>query len=334
MTQDTGQAKPTLRGSVVLAVATLATVVAFGVVDLVRGDRRSGVDSVPTTAEPWREVGFLVADGSSILEVGSGSALLDAPVRVVYDDLTGGVLYQTGSNAYFGDTTETDVWHLPTGAQEPVKLMPQNGDATLRLMGAFDVEGVATAIVVERQNPNDVDNTTEVMYEVDLGSGTRRRVADVGGWEKGRAAISWDGARYVVSSFAEGFTFLDTVSREGDLQPWNEGGLGSECHDEPHCVRVAVATADGEHLVYTRGDLVDTTELVLWNRRAGTEVWSVELDGGPVLGPIATADETIVVNHYAESDDAPGIARASIVELASGRLTHADEAGFLDPYAG
>ncbi len=287
--------------------------------------------TVPDSTVPGEtSVGFLLADGEAVYDASSGNVVADRPAVVVYDDLKGGLVYQQGSSIYFGDVDGTDVWHLPAGTSEPVAVMEQNGDATLRLLGVFDVEGEPIAMVVERRNPGDVEGAVEVMYEVAVTTGAVHEVAQVGGWESGPAAISWDGSTYVISSLAEGYSFLETVDRTGVRTPW-PGVLRSECFDEPECPRNTVATADGTKLVFTRGITSEATTLVVWDRLADEELWSVELGPGAVLGPPAVVGDVIVINRYREGE--PGVGRAAIVDLISGDVADSGAPGFVDPVA-
>ncbi len=350
----------------VLAAAALAVVVAFGPLGLLGGDQVDVVDSVPTSLIPAPDestptvpgttpestsgpstvpqsttvpdstvpappsVGFLLADGQTVSDPSSGNVVADRPAVVVYDDLQGGLVFQNRSSIYFGDIEGTDVLHLPGGASEPVLMLPQNGDATLRLLGVFDVEGEPTAIVVERRNPGDVEGAAEVMYEVAVTTGAVQEVAKIGGWESGPAAMSWDGSTYVMSSLAEGYSFLETIDRSGVRTPW-PGVLRSECFDEPECPRNTVATSDGTKLVFTRGLTSEATTLVVWDRLADEELWSVELGPGAVLGPPAVVGDVIVVNRYREGE--PGVGRAAIVDLVTGEMIRLDQSGFVDPVA-
>lgn len=341
-----------IKAGVVLAAAAVFTILAFGPLGMLGGNPPV-TDSVPTVVAPPEEssiptettampadtstiapagdgAGLLLADGSSVIDLGSGEVVVDAPAVVAYDDLRGGVVFQAGSSALFGDTTGTDVWHQRAGATGPEPLMEQNGDATLRLMGVFEVEGTPTVVVVERRNPGDVEGAVEVMYEIAVDTGAIREVGIVGGWERGPAAISWDGSSYVLSTFAEGYTSLRILDRQGAQTPWS-GALAGECFDEPTCPRVTTATPDGRFLLYSRGDLIDRNEIVLWSRIADAEVWSVAWDGGPILGPISVDGNTVVVNHYhAEDDAAPGVGTASLLTLDSGQLSEVELPGFVD----
>lgn len=365
MPRHVDRSKSWVRPVLVLAAAALAVVLAFGPLGLLGGDRVDVVDSVPTSVLPPPEestptvpettaestsvpstlpgsttvpdsttvptdaaVGIVLADGDAIYDPTTNEVLVERDAVVVYDDLQGGFVYQEGSSIYFGDVEGTDVWHLPAGASEPTILMPQDGDATLRLLGVFNVEGQPTAIVVERRNPGDVENAAEVMYEVAVSTGVVREVAQVGGWESGPAAISWDGSTYVLSSLAEGYSFLETIDRNGVRTPWS-GVLGSECFDEPNCARNAVATGDGETLVFTQGTTSEAITLVAWDRRADEALWSVELGPGAVLGPPAVVGEVVVVNRYREGE--PGVGTAVIVDLVTGEMTRLDRSGFVDP---
>jgi hypothetical protein len=172
-----------------------------------------------TTAAPISLPSILVATGSEVVGGFDGETAADVPAPIAFDDLADGLVYQEAS-AWFSETAGTDIVHLPEGATGPVVLRAQEGDAAMRLMGVFDVEGASVAVVVERRNPGVVEEATEVMLEIDLSTGMTRDLAAVGGWESGPVAVSWDGEKYVVATVAEGSSYLHTLDRDGKSIPW------------------------------------------------------------------------------------------------------------------
>lgn len=277
--------------------------------------------TTPTTI-PAAAGGLLIANGETITW-GDGDVTpgVDIAAKVVYDDLAGGVVYQVAL-PMVGDTGDSTIYHLRAGATEPQALMAPAESNWLVLQDVVRVDGTPTALVVERREPTSFENATDVLFEVDLTTGEQREVAVVGGWESGLSAISWDGSTYVTSSFAEAYTFVGTLDRDGTITPW-EGAIPGECFDDSSCPTKVVASADGERLVMIRQG-----QLVEWDRAADAEVQVIDLPEGIYVAPILSGD-TVVLNRYSEGFDSDyGV--ALVVDLTDGTVTEAPYAGFAD----
>jgi hypothetical protein len=335
----------------IAAAAALAVVVAIGPLGLLGGsdpDVIAPTTTLPTpTTDPSGETtettspttdettvpgtgtgGLVIANAETITWVGpdgDGSVTpgVDIAAKVVFDDLAGGIVYQLWL-PYVGDTGDSTVYHLPAGATEPRVLMAPSGAAWEWLMAVTTVDGSPTALVVERRDPTSFEDATDTLFEIDLVTGESREVAVVGGWESGLEAISWDGSAYVASTFAEAYTFLNALDRDGTFTEW-EGALPAECFDDPTCPRQVVASpdADGERLVMIRnGNLVE------WDRLTDSEVQEIELPEGIWLAPILSGD-TVVLNQYSDGFNGDhGV--ALIVDLVDGTFVEAPYAGFAD----
>jgi hypothetical protein len=331
----------------IAAAAALAVVVAIGPLGLLGGsdpDVIAPTTTLPTpTTDPNGETtettstttvetaipgagGLVVANASAVTWVGpdgDGSVTpgVDIAAKVVYDDLAGGIVYQLWL-PYVGDTGDSTVYHLPAGASEPRVFRAPSGAAWEWLMAVTSVDGSPTALVVERRDPVSFEDATDTLFEIDLATGEAREVAVVGGWESGLEAISWDGSAYVASTFAEAYTFLNTLDRDGTLARW-EGALPAECFDDPTCPRQVVASPDGERLVMIRNG-----SLVEWDRSSDTEVQKIDLPEGIWLAPILSGD-TVVLNQYSDGFNGDhGV--ALVVDLADGTFVEAPYAGFAD----
>jgi hypothetical protein len=338
-----------VRPAGIAAAAALAVVVAIGPLGLLGGsdsDVIAPTTTLPTpTTDPSGETtettstttvettspeagvgGLVVSNGSTVTWVGpdgDGSVTpgVDIPAKVVYDDLAGGIVYQLWL-PYVGDTGDSTVYHLPAGATEPRVLRSPSGAAWEWLMAVTSVDGSPTALVVERRDPVSFEDATDTLFEIDLATGESSEVAVVGGWESGLESVSWDGSAYVASTFAEAYTFLDTIDRDGTFTEW-EGALPPECFDDPTCPRRVVASPDGERLVMIRsGNLVE------WDRSDDREVQEIELPEGIWLAPILSGD-TVVLNQYSDGFNGDhGV--ALVVDLADGTVGEAPYAGFAD----
>lgn len=278
-----------------------------------------------TTAAPISLPSILVATGSEVVGGFDGETAADVPAPIAFDDLADGLVYQEAS-AWFSETAGTDIVHLPEGATGPVVLRAQEGDAAMRLMGVFDVEGASVAVVVERRNPGVVEEATEVMLEIDLSTGMTRDLAAVGGWESGPVAVSWDGEKYVVATVAEGSSYLHTLDRDGKSIPWF-GELGTGCFDGTNCPH-AVATPDGARLVFLRGT-IDAEVLVVWDRESDAELFVIDVPDAVPFGAPLIVGGTVVVNFY--EGGGPELGRAVVVNLTDMSLGEVAVAGFADP---
>ncbi|MGF1667979.1 MAG: hypothetical protein ACFCVC_17100, partial [Acidimicrobiia bacterium] len=330
-----------VRPAGIAAAAALAVVVAIGPLGLLGGsdpDVIAPAKTLPTptttpndepTEAPSTEVNPVVPEAgagglviSNVETVVWGEAGgVDVPAKIVYDDLAGGIVYQLWL-PHVGDTGDSTVYHLPAGATEPRVLRAPSGAAWEWLMAVTSVDGSPTALVVERRDPVSFEDATDTLFEIDLATGESRELAVVGGWESGLEAISWDGSVYVASRFAEAYTFLHTIDRDGTFTEW-EGALPTECFDDPTCPRHVVASPDGERLVMIRsGNLVE------WDRSTDREVQEIELPEGIWLAPILSGD-TVVLNQYSDGFYGHnGV--ALIIDLSDGSMTNAASAGFAD----
>jgi hypothetical protein len=293
-------------------------------------DATRPVETTTTTAAGAAQL--LVSDGESVTwfsEAGEVIGEADIPAAIAFDDLGGGIVYQT-KLAQLGEIEGTTVYHLPAGIGRPEPLVePAAGDRE-RLMGVFEVEGSPTALVVERRDADDIDEAVEVLLEVDLASGSVTEVAEVGGWESGPEALSWDGSAYVVTTVVEGYQFLTTLGRDGTSTDWS-GALPAECFDDPDCPSRVVASGDGARLVFLR-ETARQTALVVWDRPTDSETAEFGVPPGVLVAPILVG-EVAVLNRYGE-EGSVAFGTAAVVDLGSGRVTEAPGSGFADRVVG
>ncbi len=233
---------------------------------------------------------------------GSVTPLLDVPVDFAVDDTRGGLVFQLDWDT--ADVGE-QVWRVRPGRETAEQvLIATDLDVSLSLHDVV-VDRDQTLLLYTKSEFGEAETDYRAMLkEYDLDTRTVRDVGVAGGYESAASPISFGGDLLVMNWGAEGFEWIEFITRDGIgwHVPGNPQPAETDVVDCVPCPRAAELSRDGKTLVYAEAfapDVYSATSLVVLEMPFGEEKVRIDLSGD-VVSSLDVADGYVVVNRLAD----------------------------------
>lgn len=231
--------------------------------------------TAPTTAPAAEGRSFLVASPDGVSLVTGGEVVRKwplGPVLVALDDHDRGLVLQIGVSA-------SSILHLAAGSEDPVEIVPAEPGEVLTLHEVADIDSSPTVVYTARITSETPAEVREELRLHRLEDGTETTVASVPAYERATTRVSWAADRFVLSETAEGVTWFEARSADGDLVDLAGNPRTEDRGNEEFLVWAghAVQSPDGSSLAFLRGSPRSEApfELVVVDLPSGEERFAV-----------------------------------------------------------